>query len=178
MEEVQTAAGAPKSKRKGKDAGLREIANVPERVKAFGKEYDVRRFTLRDVAEAVQHLGPLSYVLRWLDAFPKDASGKPILGRGDLIELATRAITMSGDSVIGMLSVITKEPEAWLDEQDPLDGLELLVVGVEKNLDFFSAKNIRRVSELFGRLGKALPGLGGTPSTTSSSADMERSPTS
>jgi hypothetical protein len=178
MEAVQSEAKQKKQRQTKGQPGLREVANTPERVKAFGKEYEVRRFTLRDVAEAVQYLGPLSYVLRYMDAFQKDAEGRPVIARGDMIELAIRAVSLSGDSAIGMLSVITKEPVDWLEQQDPMDGLELLVMGVEKNLDFFSEKNIARAKALFGRLGAVLPQRGGTPSENSSSAGTEQKTTS
>jgi hypothetical protein len=95
-----------------------------------------------------------------------------------MMELAIRAISLSGDSVIGIIGVISKEPSEWVEEQDPMDGLELLVCGVERNLDFFSEKNVKRATALFARLGAALPGRGTTPSENSSSADTEQGTTS
>lgn len=174
MVEVEAA-----QKKGRKTAGsLREVANTPTRVKAFGREYEVKRFSLRDVAEAVTYLNPLSYVLSWLDAFEKDADGRPLMSKSDMMQVALRAVTISGDSVIGLVSVITKEPVEWVEAQDPMDALEVLVCGVERNMDFFSEKNMRRAKDLFARLGKVLPGRGTTPSGSSSSGGTEQETTS
>ena len=146
---------------------LKEIVNAPEMVQAFGKTYEIKRFTLGPLTQAFEYVGPLGFVLKRLMALPKGADGKPLLTGDDAMDVAITAISISGPSVMGLISVATKEPVQWLDEQDPLDGLAIFAKVVEKNLDFFTPQYIEKFKVMFGGLMDRIPTLGGEQSTSS-----------
>lgn len=145
---------------------LKEIVNAPELVQAFGKTYEIKRFTLGPLTQAFEYVGPLGFVLKRLMALPKDATGKPLLTGDDAMDVAITAVSVSGPSVMGLISVATKEPTQWLDEQDPLDGLAIFAKVVEKNLDFFTPAYIEKLKAMFGGLMDRIPTLGGEQSTS------------
>lgn len=151
---------------------LKELVNAPELVQAFGRTYEIKRFTLGPLTQAFEYVGPLGYVLKRLLALPKDADGKPQLAPDDALDLAIMAISISGPSVMGLISVATREPTQWLDEQEPLDGLAIFAKVVEKNLDFFTPAYIDKLKGIFGGLMQQIPTLGGEPSASLSATDM------
>lgn len=145
---------------------LQELVNVPVEVKAFGRTYQIKTLTLGQSARALQYIGPFGYLLKAVAAFPRDKKGNIKATSEDMLDLAITALSISGDSVIGLISVATCEPIEWLDEQDPMDGLEILAAVLEKNLDFFSRQRIERAKSLFGKLQQAIPALGGNTATS------------
>ena len=139
-----------------KQDDLPDIINTPVRVKAFGKEYEVRRFPLGKMQRAVEFIAPLGYVLR-------SAS------QGDMIETLVQALAIGGPPAIGLLSVQTEEPPEWLEEQDPIEGIELLAAIVEVNARyFFDSENLARLKQAGGRIQKVIETFGGATSTNSS----------
>lgn len=144
---------------------LQDLVNAPTSVKAFGQTYQIKRFGLGQAARALQYIGPFGYLLKNIQALPKDENGKVIASAEEMMDLAVTAIAISGDSVIGLISVAISEPVEWLEDKDPMDGLEVLAAALEKNMDFFSQANIERARRLFGRLTAAIPALGGDTST-------------
>lgn len=142
-----------------------EIVNLPVPVKAFGKTYQIGRFTLGPAFRALEYVGPFGFLLKTVLAFPKDENGRPALSSDQMIELAVTAISISGPSALGLISVATNEPPEWLEDKDPIDGLEVLAAVLEKNLDFFSPENIERVTKMFGGLQHAMLAFGGNTST-------------
>lgn len=138
-----------------------EIINVPKLVKAFGKEYKIGRFTLGPAFRAVEYVGPFGFLLKTIMQFPR-ADGKITASQDELFELAVTAITISGPSAIGLISVATGEPAEWLEDKDPFDGLEVLATVLEKNLDFFSPENIARLTRMFDGLQRAILNHGGS----------------
>lgn len=138
-----------------------EIVNIPVLVKAFGREYEIKRFSLGQFARSLNYITPLSAVLQvW-------ARGQQ-MERADWVPAIVGALSMSGDSMIGLISVATYEPIEWLEEgdKDPFEGIDLLTVIIEKNLDFFSEKNINRLVAAVERLTPKIQQLYGGISQT------------
>lgn len=156
------------SKSKSQDtAELQEIVNAPEQVSAFGRTYLIQKFTFGPMTQALEYIGPMGYLLRRLAEFPHDKKGNLQVTPEQMMDFAVTAISISGPSVFGLVSVATKEPIEWLETQDAMDGLKLFAKVVEKNLDFFSRRNIEQVTALLGGLQQRIPQLGGDTSTTS-----------
>lgn len=153
---------------------LKSIANPPERVKAFGREYAIKQFTLGQVAKALEFIGPVGLLLQSLASLPKNERGEP-QSSNDVIFPMVQALAFSGDSLIGLISIATSEPREWLEEQEPMEGVELLAKVIQHNLPLFSVANVARVKVLFGELQSAIQTHGGASSTTSSATDMDRS---
>ncbi len=144
---------------------LEELVNAPEKVQAFGRTYEIGKFTLGPMTRALEYVGPMGYLLKRLMSLPKDAKGRPALGREEALDFAVTAISISGPSVMGLISVATNEPAEFLEVQDPMDGIKVFVKVVEKNLDFFTQQNFDQIAGLFGNLLQRVPKLGGDTST-------------
>lgn len=164
---THTAPETESQQRKASDQSateLQNVANLPVRVKAFGREYEIKKFSIQQLAQAMTYLGPLQYVVQELATptlQPRSA--------GQIASVVVGALSISGESVIGLISVATSEPAEWIGAQDDeLAALELLTATVEKNTHFFSPENIERYKVLFSRLQNAIPGLSGLTSTPSS----------
>lgn len=139
---------------------MQKIANLPVKVKAFGQEYEVAKFSLVQIARALTHIGPLQYAVQQL------ADRGTQLSRGEIAGVILASLSISGESIIGLVSIATSEPVEWIEQQnDPIGAMEILTAVVEKNADFFSHENIERVKGLFGRLQQAIPALSGLTST-------------
>lgn len=142
-----------------------QIVNHPTRVQAFGKEYEVKRLTLGPLIRALPHIAPLGYLMRSAT-------------RADATDLLVNALALSGEPALGLLSVITEEPAEWLEDKDPIEGLELLTAHVEANVNyFFASANRDRITSAFTRLGKVIEdnapkANSGISSTSSSVEDM------
>jgi|SRR5688572_7405755 len=145
-----------KTKETAEQSVLQELVNEPISVRAFGKTYEIKKFGLGQTARALEHLGILRYVFSELTKEGADVTG-----------ILLAAIQNSGDTVIGLISVATSEPIEWLEDQDTMEGLEILAAVIEKNADFFSPENIKRTKEMYGRLQSKIPALGGATSTPS-----------
>lgn len=145
---------------------LQEITNTPELVAAFGRTYEIKKFTLGPMCEALQYIGPMGYLLQRLMALPHDKKGKIKASADQMMEFAVTAVSVCGPSVFGLVSVATREPPEWLEEQDPMDGLRIFIKVLEKNLDFFSRENLDKLTALVGGLQGRLPQLGGGTSKT------------
>jgi len=143
---------------------IQELVNVPEVVKAFGRSYEIKKFTLGPMTQAMEYVGPVGYLLQWVNELPRGENGQP--SPGDMLQLVTRAASISGPSIMGLISVATQEPIEWLEQQDAMDGLRIFAKVVEKNLDFFSEENIRQVGTMFDGLQRKIPTSGGDTSTS------------
>jgi len=136
---------------------LKDIVNASVRVKAFGKEYEVRRFPLGKMQRALEHIAPLGYLMR-------SAS------QSDAADILVNALALGGPPAIGLLSVQTDEPPEWLEDKDPIEGLELLAAIVEVNARyFFDSANAERLKAAGSRIQKVIETFGGATSTNSSS---------
>jgi hypothetical protein len=108
---------------------------------------------------ALPHIAPLGYLLR--SATKNDAT-----------DLLVNALALSGEPALGLLSIIVEEPIEWLEDKDPIDGLELLTAHVEANVDyFFDSARLERIKNTFARLGKVIEQKSGAFSTSSSATD-------
>ena len=145
---------------------LQEAVNIPEQVSAFGRTYEISKFTLGPMTQALEYVGPMGYLLKWVRELPRDKKGKIMASEDQTLELAIRAASISGPSIFGLISVATKEPIEWLEQQDALEGLKVFAKVLEKNLDFFSPENVEQITKLFGGLQRQIPVSGGGTSTT------------
>jgi hypothetical protein len=140
------------------------VVNFPRKVQAFGREYEVREFTLGPMFRAAEHIAPLGYLLRSATS-------------SDVTDLIVNTLALGGPPALGLLSVATEEPVEWLELQDPIDGLELLTAIVEANVHyFFDSANLERIKSACARLGKVIEAHAPQPnsgaySTSSSVAD-------
>ena len=133
---------------------VEEVINDPVRVKAFGKEYEVRRFNVGQLIRAMPYIAPISYIL--------------VNGQGvDNATMVARMLTAAGEPALGLLSVAISEPIEWIEEQDdPIGALELLTAVIEKSARyFFEPANVERVKAAFGRLQSLSQKHGGDIST-------------
>ena len=134
------------------ESTLPKIVNAPERVAVFGRTYEIRKFTLGPMTQALEHVGVLSVLLQSLYDLPKNPDGSINTDPKQILTLVSHALMISGPSIFGIISIATKEPPEWLEEQDTMDGLRLFAKVVEKNLDFFSQKTIDEVVSLIGSI--------------------------
>lgn len=147
-------------------SALKEMVNLPEAVEAFGRTYLIQKFTFGPMTQALEYIGPMGYLLRRLGEFPHDKKGNLKVSADQMTEFAVTAISVVGPSVFGLVSIATKEPVEWLEEQDPMDGIKLFIKVVEKNLDFLSRDNLELVTKLVSGLAQRIPKSGGDTSAT------------
>jgi hypothetical protein len=138
---------------------LPDLLNTPIRVKAFGREHEVRRFPLGKMQRALEHVAPLGYLMRSATS-------------GDIADTLVHALALGGPPAIGLLSVQTDEPPEWLEDKDPIEGLELLAAIVEVNARyFFDSENATRLKKAGARIQKVIETFGGATSTNSSNTN-------
>lgn len=142
-----------------------EIVNFPKKVKAFGREYEISRFAIGKLIRAAGYIAPLGYLLRSAQ-------------RADVSELLVQALSIGGEPAVGLLSVITGESVAWLEDKDPIEGLELLTETIEANASyFFDSANLDRIKAAFARVQRVIdqhapPPISGESAIPLSEADM------
>src|SRR5689334_22712283 len=110
------------------------------------------------MTQALEHVGILSVLLQSLYDLPKKPDGSIDTNPKQILTLVSHALMISGPAIFGIISIATKEPPEWLEEQDTMEGLRLFAKVVEKNLDFFSQQTIDEVVELIGSM---TPNTGG-----------------
>ena len=143
-----------------------EVVNFPKKVKAFGREYEIKRFTLGPLIRSLPFLSPLGYLLRM--------AGQPL----DAGVIATQVLALGGEPALGLISVATEEPIEWLEDKDPLEAADLLAEIVEVNAPYyFDSANLERIKGVAARIGKVIEDHAPKPnsgefSTSSSVADM------
>ena len=131
-----------------------KIVNEPVPVKAFGRTYMIGKFTMGPLIRALPHIAPLGYLLRSAT-------------KADITDMLVTSLSIGGEPALGLISVATSEPLEWLEDKDPLDGLDVLVTIVEKNADyFFVPANLARLKASFARLESVIQRHGGSISTT------------
>lgn len=145
---------------------LQELVNLPEQVQAFGRIYLIQKFTFGPMTQALEFVGPMGYLLRKINEFPRDKKGNVQVDADAMMDFAVTAASISGPSIFGIVSVATREPIEWLESQDALDGLKVFAKVVEKNLDFFSRKNMDMITALIDGLHQRIPESGGDSLTT------------
>lgn len=133
-----------------------DLLNIPERVTAFGQEYEIKRFNIGQLMRAGEHIAPLGYLLQF--AAQTDIGG-----------LLTEALTSAGKPALGLLSVAIEQPVEWFDDKDPIEAYELLAAVVEKNVRYFFDSK-KRIDAATARVKKAIPNSGES-STLSSATD-------
>lgn len=141
------------------ESPVNDVLNVPEIVKAFGKEYHVKRFNVGQLMQAAEHMAPLSYLIQ-------------VAQQGDIVSLLMEILATARKPALGLLSVASEEPIEWLEEQDPIEAYELLAGYVERNAHyFFDSGNRARIDAATARIKRAIPASGGVSSTVSPEPD-------
>lgn len=149
------------SKRKPADTELGQITNLPEKVKAFGKTYDITQFKVGQFAQALEYAGFIGVLLIQASKLNPNPS------RDEIISFVTQGVGVSSPAIIPLISIAIKEPIEWIEEQDdPIGALEIFVKVVEKNRSFFTPENLERVRALFGNLLPETQETGADSSTT------------
>lgn len=161
MSDPQVQPVPPAIEQRQQQTQAEEIVNVPQIVNAFGRSYEIKRFSLGQFARSLNYITPLSALLQTAVRGPKIED----IDKADWVAAIVGALSMSGDSIMGLISVATYEPQEWLDDKDPFEGLELLAVIVEKNLDFFSEKNRARFMGIVEKITPKIRALYGDIST-------------
>jgi hypothetical protein len=134
---------------------LKEVVNTPERVKAFGRTYEIARFKLGQLAQAAEYAGYIGVLVVQAMKLSKTPTTE------EIVSFAAQGVGIASPAVIPLLSIATKEPIEWLEEQDDAMGaLELFAKVVEKNRDFFTSANAERIRSVFASLLPAIPEAG------------------
>lgn len=137
-----------------------QIINAPTRVKAFGKEYEIRQLSIGQVFQASAHIARMALVFQaWGQMQHLETVQERVAG-------IMEAIGYSGESFVGLISVAITEPVEWVREQDAMEALDVLAAVVDKNLPLFSPENIERIKGRFAGLQARISELGGGTSTT------------
>lgn len=143
---------------------VEDLLNTPETVEAFGKKYVIKRFSVGQLTRAAEHLAPLGYLVRSAMATmnsPEQAG-----------ELIAQTLSVAGPPALGLLSVATEEPIEWLEEQDPIEALELLSFTVARNARyFFVPANRDRLIAAVQRIKTAMQTASGKSATSSLPVD-------
>lgn len=141
---------------------MEDLLNTPTLVKAFGREYQIKRFALGPLTRAAEHLAPLGYLMRSVTG-----------GEIDIGNLIAQALISAGEPALGLLSVATEEPVEWLEDKDPVEAFELLSVIIEKNVRyFFAPDNKARLEAAFARIKTAVQAESGLSAISSPPVDM------
>ena len=140
---------------------VEDLLNTPTPVKAFGREYQIKRFTLGPLTRAAEHLAPLGYLMRSVTG-----------GEIDIGQMIAQALISAGEPALGLISVATEEPVEWLEDKDPIEAFELLSVIVEKNVRyFFAPDNKARIEAALARIKTAVQTESGKSATSSAPVD-------
>jgi len=155
-------------------AQLPNVVNLPEVVLAFGRKYDIKRFNLGQLAQALEwagFIGVLVVQAMKLGTKPSDEQ---------MVTFVAQGVGVSSPAFLPIISIATQEPIEWLEERDQpedlVDAMNLFVKAVQKNRDFFTPENIERFKEMFAKLVPETPTSGGESSTTSSTMDTTTIP--
>jgi hypothetical protein len=152
-------------------AQLPKIVNLPETVSAFGREYQIGKFNLGQMAQALEYAGYIGVLV--VQAMKLGTSPS----EEQLISFAAQGIGISSPAFIPIISIATKEPIQWLEEQDDaVGGLRIFIKAVLKNRDFFTPENVAQVKQIFAELLPTIQTSGGESSTASSVPDTTSAP--
>lgn len=155
-------------------AQLPRILNLPETVTAFGREYQLRRFNLGQLAQALEWAGFIGVLV--VQAMKLET--KPT--EEQLVTFIAQGVGVSSPAFLPIISIATQEPIEWLSERDQpedlIDAMRIFVKAVIKNRDFFTPANIERFKAMFAELAPEIPTSGGESSTISSTEDTATTP--
>lgn len=155
-------------------AQLPKIVNLPETVPAFGREYQIRRFNLGQLAQALEWAGFIGVLV----VQAMKLGTKP--SEEELVTFIAQGVGVSSPAFLPIISIATQEPVEWLSERDQpedlVDAMRIFVKAVVKNRDFFTPANIERFKAMFAELAPITPTSGGPSSTISSTEDTATTP--
>lgn len=138
-----------------------QILNTPTTVKAFGKEYQIKQFSIGQAFAASAHIARMALVFQSWGEIQKLETAN------ERIAAIMETISYYGESIVGLIAVATNESAEFVNKQNSMEALEVLAVVVEKNLPLFSPENIERIKNMFGGLQARISGLGGATSMNS-----------
>jgi hypothetical protein len=142
---------------------LSQIVNVGQEVSLMGETFRVKKFTLGPMTRVMPYLGPLAYVFRQIFEKPKDDKGRPIISDAEMLELAVTALSISGESVMGVLSVVSGKTQEELEGADLMESAEVFAAVVQQNAPLFSRQSLDRFKGVWAKV------QAGMNSSTSSS---------
>jgi hypothetical protein len=155
-------------------AQLPRILNLPETVSAFGREYQIRRFNLGQLAQALEWAGFIGVLV----VQAMKLGTKPT--EEELVTFIAQGVGVSSPAFLPIISIATQEPVEWLSERDEpedlIDAVRIFVKAVVKNRDFFTPANLDRFKAMFAELAPTIPTSGGPSSTISSTEDTATTP--
>jgi hypothetical protein len=155
-------------------AQLPRIFNLPETVSAFGREYQIRRFNLGQLAQALEWAGFIGVLV----VQAMKLGTKPT--EEELVTFIAQGVGVSSPAFLPIISIATQEPVEWLSERDEpedlIDAVRIFVKAVVKNRDFFTPANLDRFKAMFAELAPTIPTSGGPSSTISSTEDTATTP--
>ena len=131
---------------------LASIVNAGRQVTLMGESFTVKKFTLGPMTRVMPYLGPLAYVFRQLFDRPKDAKGRPIITDAETLELAVTALSISGESVMGVISVVTNKTPQDLEEADLMEAAEVFGAVIEQNAPLFSRENLEKLKGVWAKV--------------------------
>ena len=151
----------PMTKPKSQQAELKQVANLPETVTAFGREYKIAQFNFGQLAAVMEYAGYIGVLI----VQATKLGNKP--STADIISFVTQGIGVASPALIPIVSIATKEPIQWLEEQnDVIGGMRIFAKVVEKNKGFFTPENLSELKGTFASLLPETPDAGTDTSTT------------
>lgn len=82
-------------------------------------------------------------VIEVLSGFASSISSLDSLQAGDIVALLTKN---GGEEIFQLLCMATGKDKDWLDELEADEGLELMLIVVEQNMDFFNQRVIPAIT--------------------------------
>src|SRR5690242_7587175 len=117
-------------------ATLPKVVNLPETVPAFGREYQIRRFNLGQLAQALEWAGYIGVLVVQAMKLGTQPTNE------DLVTFVAQGVGVSSPAFLPIISIATQEPVEWLSERDQpedlVDATRLFIKAVIKNRDFFT----------------------------------------
>lgn len=89
-------------------------------------------------------------VIEILGSFTASISSLDNLQASDIVRMLTKN---DGDEVFQLLCMATGKDRAWLDQLEADEGLELMMIVVEQNMDFFNQKVIPAITKFSTKAG-------------------------
>lgn len=134
------------------ESELANIVNAGKRVTLMGETIYVKKFTLGPMTRVMPYLGPLAYVFRQIFEKPKDDQGRPIVTEAEILELAVTALSISGESVMGVLSVVSGKTPEELENADLMESAEVFAAVVQENAPLFSRQSLDRFKGVWAKV--------------------------
>lgn len=134
------------------ESELTDIVNAGQEVSLMGETFRVKKFTLGPMTRVMPYLGPLAYVFRQIFEKPKDEKGRPVINDAETLELAITALSISGESVMGVLSVVSGKTPIELEDADLIESAEVFAAVIQQNAPLFSRQSLDKFKGVWGKV--------------------------